>query len=209
MNLARTVGRGNVELRASSGGPLVQVGQAVFPTPQLRVGARWGATDDVDVMGHLAIDALVSGIGALDVGVVGQMVRERGGLAMSLSARLHAIVDLDDAVTPRVFPEVGLHLEHPLDRSALLFFGLAGAAQIEPPRLRPFLFVSPYLGLEMRFDPVRGADGTPREETALALQVGWINPWETATGVVRYVPDGAGALTVVLALRHRFGGIER
>jgi hypothetical protein len=209
LNLARTVGRDNLELSASSGGPIVQLGQAAFPTPQLRVGARYGVTDDIDVMAHLALDAFVSGIAALDLGLVGQMVRRRNGFAMALSARLHAVVDLDDAVAPRFYPEVGLHLEHPLDRTVWLFFGVAGLAQFAPPRMRPFLFISPYAGLEARFDPGREADGTPREQTGLALQVGWINPWEGATGIVRYVPDGAGALTLVLALRHRFGGVDR
>lgn len=209
MNLARTVGRGNAELAASVGGPLLALGPAVFPTPQTRVGGRYGATDDVDVMGHLALDTVASSFLALDLGVVGQMVREPGAFAMSLSARLHAVVDLDDAVAPRVFPEVGLHLEHPLSPTFWLFFGAAGLAQLEAPPDRPFLFVSPYLGLEVRFDPQRDAQGAATEQTGLALQLGWINPWETDTSLVRYVPDGAGAITVLLALRHRIGGIDR
>lgn len=209
MNLARTVGRGNVELAASVGGPLLDVGPAVFPTPQTRLGGRYGATDDVDVMAHVALDTVASAFLALDVGVVGQMVRERGAFAMALSARVHAVVDLDDAVEPRLFPEVGLHLEHPLSPTFWLFFGAAGLAQLDAPPERPFLFVSPYLGLEVRFDPQRDAQGAAREQTGLALQLGWINPWETETSLVRYVPDGAGAITVLLALRHLIGGIER
>jgi len=209
MNLARTVGRGNAELAASVGGPLLALGPAVFPTPQTRLGGRYGATDDIDLMGHVALDTVASAFVALDLGVVGQMVRERGGFAMSLSTRLHAVVDLDHAVAPSLFPEVGLHLEHPLSQTFWLFFGMGGLAQIEPPPGRPFLFVSPYLGLEVRFDPQRDANGEPREQTGLALQLGWINPWETETSVVRYVPDGAGAITVLMALRHRIGGIDR
>lgn len=209
MNLARTVGRGNSELVVSSGGPLLAIGPAVFPTPQVRVGGRYGATDDVDLLGHVALDTVAAAFLALDAGVVGQMVRERGGFAMSLSVRVHAVIDLDDAVAPRVLPEVGLHLEHPLHPSLWLFGGLAGLAQLEAPRMRPFLFVSPYLGLEARFDPQRDASGRPTEQAGIALQLGWINPWEGETSLVRFVPDGAGAITVVLAFRHRFGGIDR
>ncbi len=209
MNLARTLGRGNSEVSLSTGGPLMQIGAAVFPTPQFRLGGRHGVTDDVDVMGHLALDTVASAFLALDVGVVGQMVRERGGFAMALSARLHAVVDLDDAVAPRFFPEVGLHLEHPLSETFWLFFGLGGLGQLTVPAGRHFLFLSPYLGLEARFDPQRSASGAPTEQAGIALQLGWINPWENDTTLVRYAPDGAGALTVVLSFRHRFGGITR
>lgn len=209
MNLARTLGRGNSEITGSVGGPLLGVGSAVFPVPQARLGVRHGVTDDVDAMGHLALDALGSRALALDVGVVGQMTRTPRGFAMALSARLHVVVDLDDAVAPRVFPEIGLHLEHPLDTWGSFFFGLGGLGQIEAPRDRPFLFLSPYLGLEIFLDPQTNAAGDAVERTGFALQLGWINPWEDARTVVRYVPDGAGAITVLVAVRHRFGGLDR
>lgn len=206
LNLARTLGRGNWELSGSVGGPMLDVGSAVFPAPQVRVGSRHGVSDDLDVMAQVQLDSSTSGVLALNAGVVGQMTRSPGGFAMALSARLHAAIDLDDAVWPALFPEVGLHLEHPLEPRVWLFFGTSGLGQIDPPPDRPFLFLAPYLGIEVRFDPV-GAE--LREQTGLALQVGWINPWETRTSLVRYVPDGAGALTVVLSVRHRIGGIER
>jgi hypothetical protein len=209
MNLARTLGRGNTEITGSMGGPLLGVGASVFPTPQVRVGVRHGVTDDVDAMGHVALEAFGSGIFAVDGGVVGQMTRTPRGFAMALSARLHLVVDLDDAVAPRVFPEVGLHLEHPIDTWGNFFFGLGGLGQLEAPRDRPFLFLSPYLGLEVFLDPQSNAAGAAVERTGFALQLGWINPWESATTFVRYVPDGAGALTAVAVVRHRFGGLER
>lgn len=209
MNLARTLGRGNTELAGSVGGPLLALGPAVFPTPQTRVGVRHGVTDDIDVMGHVALDGFGSAFLALDAGVVGQMTRTRGGFAMSLSSRLHLVVDLNDAVAPRVFPEVGLHLEHPLDTWGSFFFGLGGVGQIDPPRDRPFLFLSPYVGLEVFLDPQTNAAGEAVERTGFALQLGWINPWDDTTTLVRYVPDGAGAITLLLSLRHRFGGLDR
>lgn len=209
MTLARTLGRGNVELRGSTGGPLMRLGAAVFPTPQARLGVRYGVTDDVDVLGHVALDTFASGFAALDLGTVEQMTRTPGGFAMALSTRLHLVVDLNDAVAPRVFPEVGLHLEHPLAPWLTLFFGVAGVGQLEAPRGRPFVFVSPYVGLEAFLDPQTNADGVAVERTGFALQLGWINPWEGDTSLIRFVPDGAGAITVVLSLRHRFGGLER
>lgn len=209
MNLARTLGRGNTEVTGSVGGPLIGVGAAIFPVPQARVGVRHGVTDDVDAMGHLAIDAFGSRVLALDAGVVGQMTRTPRGFAMALSARLHLVVDLDDAVAPRVFPEVGLHLEHPIDTWGSFFFGLGGLGQIEAPRGRPFLFLSPYVGLEVFLDPQTNEAGAAVERTGFALQLGWINPWENAGTIVRYVPDGAGAITVLVAMRHRFGGLDR
>lgn len=209
MNLARTLGRGNSEIVASVGGPLIGVGPAFFPTPQVRVGGRHGVTDDIDVMGHLALDAMGSAFLALDAGAVGQMTRTRGGLAMSLSGRLHLVVDLDDLAPPSLFPEIGLHLEHPIDTWGSFFFGVGGLAQFDAPRDRPFLFLSPYVGLEVFLDPQTDAAGAPVERTGFALQVGWINPWESDTTLLRYVPDGAGAVTLLVAVRHRVGGIDR
>lgn len=209
MNLARTVGRGNTEIAASVGGPWIGVGSATFPTPQVRVGARHGATDDIDVMGHVALDAVGSAFVAIDAGLVGQMTRTRGGLAMSLSARMHLLVDLDDLSPPSFFPEVGLHLEHPLDTWGSFFFGVGGLGQIDAPLGRPFFFLSPYVGLELFLDPQTNAEGVAVERTGFAAQVGWINPWDSSATFVRYVPDGAGALTLLVAIRHRFGGLDR
>jgi hypothetical protein len=58
-------------------------------------------------------------------------------------------------------------------------------------------------------DPVTDANGAATDQTALSVQLGWINPWESRASFVRFVPDGVGAFTAVLALRHQFGGIGR
>ncbi len=206
LNLARTLGAGRAEIHASVGGPIVELASFVAPIPAVTLGGRYGVSEDVDVVGHVSLDALGSGALAIDVGSVEQMVRAPRGFAMALSTRLHVVADLDDAVAPRLFPEVGLHLEQPLAPWATLFFGASGLAQLEAPRDRPFLFVAPYVGLELELASSR-RDEVTTDRTDLSIQLAWINPWESRVSFLRYVPDGAGALSLVMALRHRFGGV--
>jgi hypothetical protein len=209
LNLARTLGRGNSEVSGSLGGPMVRVGDAVTPLPLMRLAARHGITDDLDLMGHLSLETVPSPALGLSFGFVGQMTRTPGGLALAFSGRLNALIDLDDAVAPRFFPEFGLHAELPLSPTFQVFFGAAMLMQLDAPRARPSLFASPYLGLEASFDPVRDAEGRATEQTGVALQLGWISPWEDSTSFVHWFPEGAGAFTVLLSGRHRFGGIGR
>lgn len=208
LHLARTVGRGNVEAVASLGGPVAQVGSVPFPLPRLHAGARVGVTDDIDAMAHVSLDALGSAVVAFDGGIVTQMTRVPRGFAMSLSVQLDGLVDLDDPAL-RLYPRAGLHLEQPLDASWTLFGGLEGLGQVDPPPRRPFLFVAPYLGIELGFDPVHDDVGRAIEQTGIALQVAWIAPGLDSSSPLRWVPDDAGALSIVLGLRHRFGGLDR
>lgn len=209
LNLARTLGRGNTELGGSLGGPMVRVGDAVTPLPLMRLSARHGVTDDVDVMGHLSLETVPSLALGGSVGFVGQMTRTPAGFALAFSSRLNFLIDLDDLVVPRLFPEFGLHAEMPLSPTFQVFFGAAMLMQLEAPRGRPTLFVSPYLGIEASLDPIRDAQGRATEQSGIALQLGWISPGENSTSFVHWFPEGAGAFTLLLSARHRFGGLGR
>ena len=209
LNLARTLGRGHTEVSGSLGGPMVRVGDAVTPLPLMRLAARHGVTEDLDVMGHVSLETVPSLALGFSFGFVGQMTRTPGGFALAFSGRLNTLIDLDDVIAPRFFPELALHAELPLSGTFQVFFGAAMLMQIEAPRERPWLFVSPYLGLEASFDPARDAEGHLTEQGGVALQLGWISPGENSTSFIRWFPEGAGAFTVLLSARHRFGGVGR
>lgn len=199
-HVARTVGRGNTEVALAVGGPLQsQVGGVVAPLPEHRLSVRHGATDGLDVGGSVALAPLASGLLVLDVGIVAQIFREAGGLAISTSVRLDGVIDISAPVgPPRVYPEVGLHAEHILDRHLLVFGGLLTLAQLDPPPGRPPIYLTPYLGFEV----LVGVHG-------LSLAAGWISPWEDSRSIVPWEPAGYGVITVHLGWRVRVGGLDR
>lgn len=188
---------------------MLRVGDAVTPLPLMRVAARHGITEDLDLMGHLSLETFPSLALGASFGFVGQMTRARDGFALAFSGRVNSLIDLDDVVAPRFYPEFGLHAEMPISQTFRAFFGAAMLMQLEAPPGRPSLFASPYLGVEASFDPACDAEGRAVEQTGIALQVGWISPGENSLSFVRWFPEGAGALTVLLSARHRFGGLDR
>jgi hypothetical protein len=200
-HLARTVGEGRGELRASLGGPILGAAGVPFPVPSVRVGGRYGATDWLDVDGDLTLEPLAFGVLALDAGVVAQLYRD-AELALSLSAHGHLLFDLDDDLTTRGFPELGLHAEHRLEPWLTVYGGAVALAQLEPPRGKPPIFAAPYLGFELVPDP------SPPTRQGVVFQIAWISPWEDFRSFAAWQPAGAGALVVVVGWRALFGAGE-
>jgi hypothetical protein len=199
-NLARTIGRGRGELRATLGGPTLSAPGITFPIPSVRVGGRYGMTDWLDLDGDLTLDPLVLGVLAVDVGVVGQIYREReGGFALSASAHGYFFFDLGDDVTTRVYPELGIHAEYRFGDRFTLFGGVVALAQFDPPLQKPPVFVAPYIGAELWVDP-----HAPTRQ-GIALQLAWISPWEDFRSVASWEPAGAGAFVVIIGWRAVYG----
>lgn len=198
-NLARTLGEGRGELRATTGGPFLGVTGAPLLIPSIRIGGRYGATDWLDVDGTLALDPLLFGVLALDAGVVGQLVRVPDGFALSVSGHAHLLFDLDDDLTTRAFPEIGLHAEGPLAPWLTLYGGVFGVGSIDPPDGRPPVFLGPYLGVEILFDR------NPPVRESMVLQVSWISPWEDLSGLTEWEPAGYGAILFVAGWRMLIG----
>lgn len=172
---------------------------APIPLPNLQVGARVGLTEEVDVDGNVSLLGPAYGVVALDVGAVGQIVREPHGLAISASARGHLVVGLrgPDA---RFYPELGLHLEGVPAPWLGVYGGLITMAQLDPPEGKPGLFAAPYGGVELRF----GGDDALGHPHGIALEAGWISPWQDSTSVISWQPANLGALYVHLGFRTRF-----
>ena len=195
--LARTVGAGRTEFGVLVGGPLQStLGGLAAPVPEHRVHGRVGLTDDLDLSGSVPFAPLASAVLALDVGLVAQLVRTPD-FAMSLSGRLHVLLDLDDGFGDDVFPELGLHLEQRLDPRVAIIFGASALAQASQPPERPGVFLAPYVGGEVLLG-----------EHALSLALGWINPWDTTLTSIAWEPEGAGAITVTFGWRIQPGGVR-
>lgn len=198
-HFARTLGEGRGEIRATMGGPFLGTVGVPLMIPSLRVGARYGATDWLDVDGSVAIDPLGFGILALDAGVVTQLYRERRGFALSASTHAHLLFDLDDDFTTRGFPELALHAEGPLAGPVTLFGGVVGIGSIDNPEDRPPVFITPYLGLDVALDE------HPPAREYLTLQVAWASPWEDLGGFTNWEPDGYGAIFFLVGWREIYG----
>lgn len=202
-HFARTVGRGNTELRVSLGGPFLSVPPGVpVPIPSLRVGSRYGLTDWLDIDSELVVDPFLLGVYAFDIGHVVQLYRDPRGAAVSLSGRVHFFVDLDDQATTRALPEIGLHFDHTLERWLTFFGGAVFVVQTDTPAGKAPIFVGPYLGLEAWFDPNRPV------RNGLAIQLAWISPWEDFRSFATFEPAGAGALVITLAWRALYAPTE-
>lgn len=202
-NLARTLGQGRGELRASLGGPIVSTPDLTFPAPSARVGGRYGVTDWLDVDGDLTLDPAAFGVLALDAGLVGQIVREGAeGFALSASVHGYFLFDLNDDLTTRAYPELGLHAEYRFGRSVSVFGGIVAVAQFDPPLGKPPLFAAPYLGVELF------VDASPPTRQAIALQLAWVSPWENFHSFASWEPAGAGAIVVLIGWRAVYGPTE-
>jgi hypothetical protein len=204
-HLARTVGEGNGELRASAGGPFFSNLGAPVPLPNLVVAGRYGLTDGFDLDGGLSVTGLFYGTIGLQLGAVGQLVREPNGLAISLAGRGHFLIGTRGPDL-RFFPELGVHLEGMPARFLVVFGGLTALAGLGAPSGKPPVFAYPYAGAEVLF----GGSDEAGHPYGLAIELGWISPWQDSTSVVSWEPSGYGAIVVQLGFRARIGeGLDR
>lgn len=203
-HIARTLGEDQGEIYATAGGPFLGVGDGPLLVPSARLGGRYGVTHYFDVGGSVAVDALGFGILAMDAYVVQQLYRRPGGFALSISGRAHLLFDLNDDFTTRGFPELGLHMEHRVERWLTVFWGVIGIAQFDPPLDKPPVFAAPYLGAELILDH------NPPTRQYFTVQVAWVSPWEDFRSWASWEPAGAGALVLVVGWRgHYNAGTER
>jgi hypothetical protein len=175
------------------------------------VGGRYGVTDWMDVDANVDVLPFAFGVWMSDVAGNFQLYRKPRSLAIASSARLYFVGDLDDAPALRVYPEVGLHLGGPVPnvKWLQLYGGVTSAFQFSPPKDKPPVFLTPFFGAEFLI-PARSEPkpGRPARQHGIALHWSWINPWDTSDAAVEYLPK-AGAMSLFLAYRLRFGGLDR
>lgn len=208
-NLSRTVGRGNGEVRATMGGPLIGALGPTIPFPHVQVGGRVGLTDWLDADGNLNLLGLAYGLWVMDLAADLQLYRRPRGLAVATSGRLYVLGDLDDAPGARAYPEWGLHLGGPVPGVdwLALYGGQTLTFSLTPPRDGASLFFTPFVGVEALLPFDRPRRGKPRQH-GIAVHASWTNPWDDSDSVLDYRP-AQGALGIYLAYRLRLGGLDR
>lgn len=198
-NLARTIGEGEGELRASVGGPLVSNLGAPLPLPNLSVGGRYGVTEGFDVDANLSLTGTLFGLIGFDLGAVGQLYEDPGGFALSVSGRGHFLIVTRESEA-RFFPELGVHLEGIPAQRLKLYGGLTLFAQFTPPEGKPPVFVAPYVGIDIML----GTRTASSSASGIILELGWVSPWQDSESVLAWEPQGLGAIFAHIGFRTRF-----
>ncbi len=208
-NLSRTVGRGNGEVRAVAGGPLIGALGPTIPFPHVKVGGRVGATEWLDVDGNLDLVGLAFKVWSMDVAANAQLYRRTHGLAVATSGRLFLYGDLDDGPSTRIYPEWGLHLGGPVPGVdwLQLYGGQTLTLSPTPPRDGSSVFFTPFFGVEALLPHRRQLRGKPRQH-GIAVHASWTNPWDDRKSILDYRPTH-GAVGIYLGYRLRIGGLHR
>src|SRR3954468_15742120 len=198
-HFVRPLGKGNAVAAASLGGPLVQLGGAVFPTPIVDLGGGYGVRDDVDLFLRANVTALAFGDLHLEPGVAYHpIIRERGGVpTVTVAGSLHFLTDFRTAV--RALPQLSAATAWALGKKRhLLYAGADLAISFEGRGWVPIF--GPFVGGELRAS----------RRVGLTLEVKYLAPnYETRILAPAWVaPGGFGYLSILLGVNVYFGGVR-
>lgn len=186
----RPVPKGQLAAEVSVGGPAALLGGAPVPLPLSAVGARYGASEQVDVSAHLQVTTMAAmRVFAMDVGATALLLEEAGARpALAFSARSYLWTDFRAA--------------------GLAFDGTLAASWTFRDWLRPYVSFTGYV------DALQGAvHASPAVGLELRLgrfvvgpELRWYAPETRAAGaaVDWLSPGGQGALGLVLFVRRGF-----
>lgn len=198
-HFVRPLGKGGAMVNASVGGPLVQLGGAVFPTPIVDVGGGYGVRDDIDIFLRANVTALAFGDLHLEPGVAYHpIIRDRGGVpTVTVAGSLHFLTDF--RTSARALPQLSAATAWALGRKRhLLYAGADLAISFEGKGWVPI--VGPFVGGELRAS----------RRVGLSLEVKYLAPnYETRLLAPAWVaPGGFGYLSILLAVNVYFGGVR-
>jgi hypothetical protein len=198
-HFVRPLGKGNAVASASLGGPLVQLGGAVFPTPIFELGGGYGVRDDVDIFLRANITAAAFGDLHLEPGVAWHpIIRDHGGVpTLTVAGSLHFLTDFTTAV--RALPQVSAATAWALGRKRhLLYAGADLAISFEGRGWVPI--VGPFVGGELRVG----------RRVGLSLEAKYLAPnYNTAILAPAWIaPGGYGYVSILLGVNVYFGGVK-
>jgi len=198
-HLVRPLGKGNAVAHASLGGPLIQLGGAVFPTPIASLGGAYGVRDDVEVFLNANITAAAFGDLHLEPGVAYHpVVRERGPVpTVTVIGSMHFLTDFQTSA--RALPQLSAATSWALGKKRhLLYGGLDLAISFEGKGWVPIF--GPFAGGELRVG----------RRVGLSLEAKYLVPnYETSLAAPAWVaPGGWGYVSVLLGLNVYFGGVK-
>lgn len=188
----RPVPKGRVQLEASVGGPMADVG-APIPLPLSTVGASYGLLDRMDVHGHVHLTPLAFfNVPGLDVGATYLALEEQGSVpAVAVTSRLYAFSNLRDGTL--TYGDLSATASWLLARRWLTYGSLTGMVDFLDGR---FMW-SPAIGEQVLLG-----------SWSLQLEARYYDPtYRSASSAVHWVSAGGyGAFGVVLGAGFRFGG---
>lgn len=198
-HFVRPLGKGGAVASASLGGPLVQLGGAVFPTPIVELGGGYGVRDDVDLFLRANITAAAFGDLHLEPGVAWHpIIRDRGPVpTLTVAGSLHFLTDF--RTSARALPEVSAATAWALGKKRhLLYAGADLAISFEGRGWVPI--VGPFIGGELRVG----------RRIGLSLEAKYLAP-NYNTGILApawVAPGGYGYLSILLGVNVYFGGVR-
>jgi hypothetical protein len=198
-HFVRPLGKGGAMVNASLGGPLVQLGGAVFPTPIIDVGGGYGVRDDVDIFLRANVTALAFGDLHLEPGVAYHpIIADHGGVpTVTVAGSLHFLTDF--RTSARALPQLSAATAWALGKKRhLLYAGADLAISFEGRGWVPIF--GPFVGGELRV----------ARRFRLSLEVKYLAPnYETRLLAPAWVaPGGFGYLSILLAVNVYFGGVR-
>lgn len=200
-HFVRPLGKGNGVASASLGGPLVQLGGAVFPTPIVELGGGYGVTDDTDLFLRANITAAAFGDLHLEPGFAYHpLISDHGPVpTVTVAGSLHFLTDF--RTSARALPQLSAATAWALGkRRHLLYAGLDLAISFEPGGRGAVPIVGPFVGGELRVG----------RRVGLVLEAKYLAPnYDTGILAPAWVaPGGYGYLSVLLGVNVYFGGVR-
>jgi hypothetical protein len=198
-HFVRPLGKGGAVASASVGGPLVQLGGAVFPTPIVELGGGYGVRDDVDIFVRANITAAAFGDLHLEPGVAYHpIIRDHGGVpTVTVAGSLHFLTDF--RTSARALPQLSAATAWALGKKRhLLYAGLDLAVSFEGRGWVPIF--GPFVGGELRVG----------RRVGLSLEAKYLAP-NYDTGILApawIAPGGFGYLSILLGVNVYFGGVR-
>lgn len=196
----RPVGKGNVAVTGSYGGPVIEAFGAPFPLPLSTVGVRYGVSDrsDVHASFHPSVAAMFGLVG-VDAGasyLVAPELGRRPAVVVDGTVSLFAgdTVDGEPEGGARVYAGgAALASWSVTSRDHLLYTGGELFWQPVPSRL--------YAA------PVVGARLMASRRLGVGLEAKWLQPWEDVSGLTAhfYSPGQQGAITAQVGLHILLG----
>jgi len=198
-HFVRPLGKGNAVASASLGGPMVQLGGAVFPTPIVELGGGYGVRDDVDLFLRANVTAAAFGDLHLEPGVAYHpLIRDRGPVpTVTVAGSLHFLTDF--RTSARALPQLSAATAWALGRKRhLLYAGLDLAMSFEGRGWVPIF--GPFVGGELRVG----------RRVGLTLEAKYLAP-NYDTGILApawIAPGGYGYVSILLGVNVYFGGVK-
>ena len=198
-HFVRPLGKGGAVASASVGGPLIQLGGAVFPTPIVELGGGYGVRDDVDIFLRANITAAAFGDLHVEPGVAYHpIIRDRGSVpTVTVAGSLHFLTDFRSSA--RALPQLSAATAWALGKKRhLLYAGLDLAISFEGRGWVPIF--GPFVGGELRVG----------RRVGLSLEAKYLAPnYETGILAPTWVaPGGWGYLSILLGVNVYFGGVR-